>query len=426
MYSITEPMTRLLDSVHTVAGIPWWLTLVAGGAMVRASLFPLTLKGQRATEVVVSAFTRASKDVEQQAQGMGSTVSDSRMDTGLVELARQYVEERRKHECDTPHPVWMILSPAVQLSVLIYGLYSVKSMSHTHWPGFDSGGPPWAVDLTLPAVDWITMTTPLGAPGIIMPAFVMVGLHLSIRSIRPSTRKGNDSVVPEQVQIREWALSNLALVLELCTIPIALGVLSMPQATLYYWTTGMYSSLLFQKLNTRRESSKRGPGSKRIGLSPEAQSLLRQAAQRVSEQSPEKALPLLRQALLLHPDNTSIHMALGQVSSSLHAWKDAEYHYNVVAQGHHGDLVEQQALFGCAMVLLQSKGRREKAIELLEKAAQCIENRDDTFKPLAVRSLVTLAMLTTSSTYAHRAVALDPSCASSIKTYLELDDTKDA
>lgn len=403
MYSIAEPMTRALDSVQSVSGMPWWVTLVAGGAMVRASLFPLTLKGQRATEVVVAAFTRASREIEEDKNKESSR--------GLVELARMYVEERRRQEGNIPSPVWMVLSPAIQISVLIYGLYSVRSMSNSHWPGFESGGPPWAVDLTLPAVDWITMSAPLGAPGIIMPGLLMAGLHISINSIRPKKRRVKDSTLAEPVQIREWALSNLAMVLELCTIPVALGVLSMPQATLYYWTTGMYSSLLLQAVN-RKHSSR--------NLSPEAQSLLRQAAQRVSEQSPDKAAPLLRQALVLHPDNRSIHMALGQVSSSLQIWKDAEHHYTIVAQGNHRDLLEQQALFGCAMVLLQEKNRREDAIEMLKRAAACAAAKDDdAFKPLAVRSLVTLAMLTKSPTYAQKAVALDPSCSSAVKPYLE-------
>jgi len=381
--------------------MPWWVTLVAGGAMIRASLFPMTLKGQRATEVVVSAFTRASKEIEDDKSKESSK--------GLVALARMYAEERRQ-EGNLPSPVWMVLSPAIQISVLIYGLYSVRSMSNSHWPGFESGGPPWAVDLTLPAVDWITMSAPLGAPGIIMPGLLMAGLHISINSIRPKKRRVKDSTVPEQVQIREWALSNLAMVLELFTIPVALGALSMPQATLYYWTTGMYSSFLLQAVTRKHH---------RRNLSPEAQALLQQAAQRVSEQSPDKAAPLLRQALVLHPDNRSIHMALGQVSSSLQIWKDAEHHYTVVAQGHHHDLLEQQALFGCAMVLLREKNRREDAIDMLKRAADCAAGKDAGFKPLAVRSLVTLAMLTKSPTYAHKAVALDPSCSSTVKPYLE-------
>lgn len=404
MYSISDPMTNLLESAHTLTGMPWWMTLVVGGAGVRASLVPLTLKGQHATEVVMSAFSRASRDVEIRREKEMNTGKDSTLE--LVQLARHYVEERRTLEKNTPSPIWMVLSPVAQISVLVYGLYSVRSMATHGWPGFESGGPWWAVDLTLPAVDWITMSAPLGSAGIIMPGLLMTALHLSIRNIRPKRKKDN---VSEQVQIREWALSNLAMVLELCTIPVAIGVLSMPQATLYYWTTGMYSSLVFQALSKRRMSEK---------LSPEAESLLRQAAQWVSEHSPEKADSLLRQALVLHPQNRSIHIALGQVSSSLQAWKDAEYHYDIVAEGHHKDLLEQQALFGCAMALLQVKGRRDDAIEKLKRAAAYADER---FKPLAVRSLVALAMLTKSPVYARKALAMDPSCSSSVKPYLVED-----
>lgn len=410
--TISAPMERMLDMVHTTTGMPWWMTLVAGGVVVRASLYPLSLRGQKATEVVVSAFSRASREVKQQkAKGTQSIVDDADNDKEqpqhrLVELARDYVAQRRRIEQGTPNPVWMILSPAIQISVLVYGLYSVRSMANHDWPGFDSGGPPWAVDLTLPAVDWTTMSTPLGAPGIIMPGLLLIALHYSIRKIRPEIRNDKDTVA-EHVQIREWALSNLAMLLEVLTVPLALGVLSSPQAPLYYWATGLYTSLALHGM-----SSKKRAGDVVGILSPEAQALLEKAAQCVSQGLPAKASPYLYQALLLHPQNRSIHLALGQVSSSLQKWKDSEYHYNMVAQGHHKDILEQQALFGCAMALLQVKGRREEAIDKLQRASRFDVDGHapgSQFKSLTVRSLVALAILTKSPSYAQRAVMLDSS-----------------
>lgn len=421
--SVAEPMAHALDAMHTMTGAPWWMTLMAGGALVRASLLPLSIKGQKATELVVSSLSRASRDVdveEDRETGSSGINDDGGRTSRIMERARHYIRESRTET--TPSPAWMVISPATQISFLLYGLYSVRYMASQEWSGFEGGGPSWAVDLTLPAVDWIAMCAPLGIQGIIMPALLIGALHLSIQRLRPGAPTVGENL-PESVKIRQWALSNLATVFDLLTIPVALGVLTMPQAPLYYWTTSLYSSLMFQTLSMR---ARRQHQRDQDGLSPEARSLLQQAAQLVSKGSSAKASPLLYQALTIHPHHRSIHMALGQVSAARGQWADSEFHYKKVLEQQNADSLEQQALFGRAMALLQMESRREDAIEMLKRAASFVDEERslskgdmERFTPIAVRSLLALAMLTRSPSYRDRAVLLDPLSVNALNDHLE-------
>jgi len=156
--SIAAPMAHVLDTIHQVSGLPWWITLMAGGAAVRVGLFPLTMKAGKATEYVMECFGRASKMVAaERKEDAGEKTRES-----MNEVVLRVKEMMSRRPDRVPGPLWIIVSPVINISVLIYGLYSVRYMSRMEWHGFATGGPSWALDLTLPAVDWITLTTPLG------------------------------------------------------------------------------------------------------------------------------------------------------------------------------------------------------------------------------------------------------------------------
>ena len=151
-------MAHALDTIHQLSGLPWWMTLMAGGAAVRIGLFPLTMKAGNATEYVMECFGRASKMVAaERKEDAGETTRES-----MNEVVLRVKDMLARRPDNIPRPLWIIASPVINISVLIYGLYSVRYMSRMEWPGFESGGPSWALDLTLPAVDWMTLTTPLG------------------------------------------------------------------------------------------------------------------------------------------------------------------------------------------------------------------------------------------------------------------------
>eukprot|EP00889_Picochlorum_renovo_P007520 jgi/Picre1/34550/NNA_002018.t1 len=291
-----------------------------GGAALRMAMFPLSRKAQQATAHVVSAMrddTLSHHCLPWRTYGSDETKSASNHGGGITQPAES---------------LWMVASPVIQASVLVYGLYSVRYMARREWPGFDVGGPPWATDLTLPAIDWMTTTTPLGVTGIVMPALLMLGLHASLWRIQPPDVDPSAPPLSDGEQIRRWVLSKLGLALEILTIPVLFGVLAAPQAPLYYWTTSIYTSLALQHFWPPQQTSMAMSSAQYDrNISPEAKALLKKAASYVADGSPKEALPVLRQVMLLHPNHPSPLLALAQVSASQQDWRMAKEYYQKAA-----------------------------------------------------------------------------------------------
>lgn len=150
-------MTSFLDGVHTWTGLPWWGSLALGAVGIRTALLPLTFQGQKAVGSLIVAYRQASRELKYRGE-IGSEDKENISFSELSEHVKDVLKEMR-----APHPMWAVVSPVVNVSVLVYGLYSVRQMGFVSWPGFESEGPWWASDLTLPAVDVTSMTAPLGA-----------------------------------------------------------------------------------------------------------------------------------------------------------------------------------------------------------------------------------------------------------------------
>lgn len=409
--------------VHFVAHAsvqPWWATLVTGGAAVRLGLYPLTRRAQEATAMVVTAFRKAQDEITGGADDGGSA---------RLEVVRRAREMIRAHPQPTS-PLWMVAAPMAQVSVLVYGLYSVRYMAKEGWRGLDAGGPFWAVDLTLPAVDLATMTAPLGMQGIVMPAALLGGFMMTIQKLHPGKKRGGDGGeggerreyahegLTEREQVQRWAMGNFATALEVMTIPLIFGVMTSPQAPLYYWTASMFTSLgMGAEVDRRRRA---GTGAVHgVMLSKEAVALLQQAAAQVTEGKYDAALGYLKQARMLAPGNASVHMAFGDVLSSLPGRDGAAAtHYRQVldlARGSGGErdrgvddgseVLLQRAEFALGMLLSRDDGTKREALELLEHAASKF-GRGDTFNPVAVRSLLAIAALSEDAGRRREALAL--------------------
>ncbi|WPT12403.1 ALBINO3-like protein 3 [Picochlorum sp. SENEW3] len=388
--SIAEPMAHALDTIHSFTGLPWWVTLMSGGATLRMAMFPLSRKAQQATAHVVSAMR-------------DDTLSASSSSPGeRMALMRQKAQAiMAAASPNQTSPLWMVASPVIQASVLVYGLYSVRYMARREWAGFDVGGPPWATDLTLPAIDWMTTTTPLGVTGIVMPALLMLGLHASLWRIQPPDVDPSAPPLSDGEQIRRWMLSKLGLALEILTIPVLFGVLAAPQAPLYYWTTSIYTSLALQHVWPPQQTSMAMSSAQYDrDLSLEAKALLQKAASYVADSSPKEALPVLRQVMLLHPNHPSPLLALAQVSASQQDWRMAKEYYQKAANVTEDRLIlQQKALFGLGIALTKL-GEVDAALIELQHAVSlrsaAMERRDansKAFEPIAVRALVSMATL---------------------------------
>ncbi len=401
--------------------------------------------------MVVSAFREAQERVSGSANGSGGAYGGSaRLET--VWRARDMI---RAHPQRTS-PLWMVAAPVAQVSVLVYGLYSVRYMAKEGWRGLDVGGPFWAVDLTLPAVDVATMSAPLGMQGIVMPAALLGGFMVSIQKLRSGRKRVADGgegtgtgergeqrgergerggererrgergggatsaheglTGREREEVQRWAMGNLATALEVMTIPLMFGVLTSPQAPLYYWTASVITSLGMGAEMDRRRRAKADAAQGGV-LSKEAVALLQQAASRVSKGDYGEALGYLKQARVLAPRNASVHMALGDVLSSLSGREGAAaMHYRQVVDMYKGsdgdrvadagsDVLLQRAQFALGMLLSRDDGTKPEGLQLLEQAASKVA-RGAPFKTVAVRSLLAIAALSENAGRRREALAL--------------------
>jgi membrane protein insertase Oxa1/YidC/SpoIIIJ len=112
--TVAEPAMAALDAIKAASGMPWWAALATGGAVVRLGLFPLTSKAQKAMAHLGKAYRQAAADERVRGDGRAMMLKVR----GLM----------RSNPAPTS-PLWIIGSPLIQASVLVYGLYSVRSMA---------------------------------------------------------------------------------------------------------------------------------------------------------------------------------------------------------------------------------------------------------------------------------------------------------
>lgn len=378
-----------LQAVHDGTGLPWWGTLALTAASIRLALFPITIKGQHALGSVASSFRVASREMKA-LDIKSAKVSETEMKNSS---AKSMAVAKRAREIlrlsGAPSPLWIIASPAVNISVLFYGLYSVRHMAAVRWSGFESGGPFWAADLTLPAVDLASMTAPLGMQGAIMPASLVLALHLTFSRLRRlSMETPSAAQDSEQQKVARWLLSNMATLAELMTIPVLIGSLTSPQAPLYYWTFGLTTSLLLQHYAPTGQPAQ--TVSTKESLSPEAISLFSKAAECQAAKQHEEASSLLHQVLLLHPHTPNALFALGQVHAAQQQWEKSYKYYVQAAEGQNVDpTLRFRAWFAAGIASSQSSQdwSDSASIDAFSRASE----RSNPNTGLRVRALVSLA-----------------------------------
>ncbi len=292
--------------------------------------------------------------------------------------------------------------------------------------------------MTLPAVDVATATAPLGLVGAVLPAALLGGFLVSISRVRPPVGDLKNSELGDSELVRRWALGHLAMGLEVLTIPLMFGVLTSPQAVLYYWTSSMWAGLGASKLLERQMTAE-----PRRVLTPEAQGLLQRAATKVAAGSHEEALGYLKQARIVAPRHPSVHMALGDVLASLPGKNSAAAtaYRNAIAEAqrsgrlHVADYaaLSQRATFALGMLLARLSGdddekhdkHKEEALKLLERAAARV-NDGDAFKAVAVRALLAIAAISDDEGRRREALAAAKSADADVEARLSRTKAKKA
>lgn len=224
-----------------------------------------------------------------------------------------------------------------------------------------------------------------------MPAALVLLLHMSIRRMKPKPVEDGMHETDNQKLVR-WTLTNLSMIFELLTIPVLIGSLTASQAPLYYWTSGLGTSLLLQQTMKPTKPQVAGfhlDDEKEKVISEEARYLLAKAAQHHAAKRPTQAISCLMKALKIHPNCVNTLFALGQVHGTVQQWKDSdEYYYRALKEEDIDPSLEQRALFGRGIALTQL-GDIEKALDCFTRAS------DEEYRGqnVRIRALISISTL---------------------------------
>ncbi|GBF90837.1 hypothetical protein Rsub_03691 [Raphidocelis subcapitata] len=220
--------TSVWELAHAATGLPWWASIPLTTLALRTALLPLTVKARGATVNFglmrqAAAASRALWDRMQQEQqaaavaggGGGAAASDGKAMT-RSQLTRQYLDYMRRQHA-TPSLWWYTANAFVQVNVFLGMSAALRHMSAVGWPGFESEGIAWFVDMTKPAVEWGTWATGYGVAGMFLPLAVF-GAYI---------RTLEYSAVADRPRARA--------IMEGLTLPLFLAALVVPHATVLYW-----------------------------------------------------------------------------------------------------------------------------------------------------------------------------------------------
>lgn len=151
---VLEPAIAAIEALHTVTGLPWWAAIAAVGVGVRSVMLPITLKGMQAGASTMQLLRQARQDTTHPSNPPNARAG------GYSATAQRFQALRRQR--NAPHPAWMVASPLIQLPVFITAMGAVRTLCLEPRPGLSSGGIAWFPDLTQCAVDFSSMTSPMG------------------------------------------------------------------------------------------------------------------------------------------------------------------------------------------------------------------------------------------------------------------------
>ncbi len=322
---------------------------------------------------------------------------------------------RARERAGAPSPAWVVAPPLVQIPVLVTVALAVRELAASGGHGLGHGGALWFGDLTLPALDLVALTAPMGVAGCALP-FASAGLFFANTQLalgRSDPRTGG------------WALL-WRTALEWVSVGVLAVGLQLPQGALCWWVgSGLFTTA--QTLALRQPAVRhalalpggdgaatRLPGGREAGRAalrggvgaPEAeagkrldprmrswtvaareagqdratagpappagsaQRALQEAAELKAQGDTRGAAGRLQAALKRHPDDFALHFVLGRLGAERKLWEKAAKHYGRAAgiareAGHAPE--RANALFGEG-VALAKVGREGEALGALRGA----------------------------------------------------------
>jgi tetratricopeptide (TPR) repeat protein len=228
-------------------------------------MLPISLKGMKASAALFPLLqqARAEQDAENEAAAAAKnatlnqngeenthyTMKTTPNSPNYTSIARRFHELRLQQ--GAPHPFWIIGSPLLQLPVFITAMASIRSMALQRWPGFDTGGTAWFPDLTAPALDFTTLSTPMGMAGVVLPLTVAVAMYANIDAAFGSYTQRNaaskntssGSTNKNSPSVMVYVMGKVRLALEWAVIPLFITSLQLPHGAVCYWVTSSLYAL---------------------------------------------------------------------------------------------------------------------------------------------------------------------------------------
>ena len=194
-----------LELFHS-AGAPWWLSIVFLTVMVRAALFPLTVKQVK--------NMRAMQDLKPEMDEIRSKYKNDRQ--RQQEAMMELYKERRVN------PLAGFLPVLVQVPVFITMYYVIRGHEETY-PSFASGGLFWFTDLT--------RADPYFILPVLSASILVAAGEVSARNVDPQQRR----------------------LMRLLPVAFTAFIARFPAGLLVYWVTSNAVTLIQNLLIYRRD-----------------------------------------------------------------------------------------------------------------------------------------------------------------------------
>ena len=276
----------LIDSIGPTSAsfisLPWWAAIPTAAVAVRAALLPLSLAQARSAAAFGPLMQRAREEIEEEdeeerfkaaAAAAAALKEDEQADDSPTKDPQQRRLRRKpppalitramlrrllalRRQTSSPHPLWLVASPLLQLPIFASAVLGVRAMANAEWPGFREGGALWFSDLTARAVEIVgassssaaaaasisslslaSLSAPMGVAGGVLPALVAAGTLAAAASAFSGRAGGAGSARPPPPP------PALRLLLEWLALPAFVGSLLLPQGAVLYWASSSGAAL---------------------------------------------------------------------------------------------------------------------------------------------------------------------------------------